>query len=251
MSSAVTAGTDTAKYWLPRDVHACRIREGVVLLDIRRDKYFGIAGRQMRALSAVVPGWPATSPPAATEEPLTAEYCQHIAQLLVEQELLTADAQTGRNAAPVDLHFDAMPVSVGRDMYRRCPIRLVDVAKFVTACAVAWWWLKRAGLATAVERARRQKQASTTPPQQFDIERAAELVSVFRRLRPYFFTARNHCLFHALTLTKFLGYYGVFPTWVIGVKTTPWAAHSWVQAGHFMLDATPEDVSYYTPILAV
>ena len=45
--------------------------------------------------------------------------------------------------------------------------------------------------------------------------------------------------------------YDVYPTWVIGVRTKPWAAHSWVQQGTLLLDANPEQVCDYSPILAI
>ena len=84
-----------------------------------------------------------------------------------------------------------------------------------------------------------------------DLQRTVELVSVFHRLRPYGFAAKDQCLFHALALLKFLAYYKIHPTWVIAVRPTPWAAHSWLQLGTLVLDCTPEEVSGYTPILAI
>jgi hypothetical protein len=74
---------------------------------------------------------------------------------------------------------------------------------------------------------------------------------VFRRLRPYAFAAKDQCLFHALSLLKFLAQYNIHPTWVIAVRPTPWAAHSWLQLGTLVLDCTPEEISGYTPILAI
>jgi hypothetical protein len=65
------------------------------------------------------------------------------------------------------------------------------------------------------------------------------------------FAAEGRCLLHALTLVKFLNRCGFYPDWVIGVTTQPWAAHSWVQWGSFLLDTTPENVCHYTPIMVV
>ena len=45
--------------------------------------------------------------------------------------------------------------------------------------------------------------------------------------------------------------YAFYPDWVIGVTTQPWAAHSWVQWGGFLLDTNPEKVCAYTPILMI
>ena len=67
---------------------------------------------------------------------------------------------------------------------------------------------------------------------------------MFRRLRPYAFAAKDQCLFHALALLKFLAYYNIFPTWVIAVRPTPWAAHSWLQLGNHVLDCNPEEIRW-------
>ena len=85
----------------------------------------------------------------------------------------------------------------------------------------------------------------------FDEQRAVELVGLFRRLRPHTFAARDRCLFHSLALVRFTARHGVFPTWVIGVRAKPWGAHAWVQQGKLLLDANPEQVCEYTPILTV
>ena len=76
-------------------------------------------------------------------------------------------------------------------------------------------------------------------------------VQQFRQLRLYSLTTLDQCLFHALALCRFLSPFGVFPSWVIGVRTHPWGAHSWVQCGDLVLDDTPEHVLEYTPLLIV
>jgi hypothetical protein len=45
--------------------------------------------------------------------------------------------------------------------------------------------------------------------------------------------------------------HALFPTWVIGVRARPWGAHAWVQQDKLLLDANPEQVCEYTPILTV
>jgi hypothetical protein len=39
--------------------------------------------------------------------------------------------------------------------------------------------------------------------------------------------------------------------WVIGVRAKPWGAHAWVQHDKLLLDANPEHVCEYTPILTI
>jgi hypothetical protein len=79
----------------------------------------------------------------------------------------------------------------------------------------------------------------------------AELTNAFARVRPWVFTADGHCLVHALTLVLFLSHYGIYAEWVLGVRTRPWGAHSWVQVGSAILDSTPEKVWDFEPILAI
>ena len=73
----------------------------------------------------------------------------------------------------------------------------------------------------------------------------------YMRLRPFFFTAHDKCLHDSLTLIRFLARRGMFPAWVIGVRTRPFAAHSWVQSASLVLNDVHEHVRTYTPILVV
>jgi hypothetical protein len=79
----------------------------------------------------------------------------------------------------------------------------------------------------------------------------AELVGAFLTLRPFFFAAKDACLFDALSLSEFLATYGVFPNWVFGVQSRPFAAHCWLQLDGLVLNDTIEHVERYTPIMVV
>jgi hypothetical protein len=122
------------------------------------------------------------------------------------------------------------------------------VGAFASACVWALTTLKTRTFETVVRDLCERKNANSGA---MDEERLIELVSTFRLLRPFAFTAHDRCLFHALALTRFLSYYKLFPTWTIGVRVNPWGAHSWVQHENLILDATPEKVVEFTPILAV
>jgi hypothetical protein len=65
------------------------------------------------------------------------------------------------------------------------------------------------------------------------------------------FGAQDACLYDSLALLRFLSYYGVFPTCVIGVQTGPFGAHCWVQYQAVVFNDAPEYVRRFTPILAV
>jgi Transglutaminase-like superfamily len=94
----------------------------------------------------------------------------------------------------------------------------------------------------------------------FDIQQGAQLAGIFESLSLFVFSrrgnslaasgSRGQCLLHAQMLIHFLSQYDVYPTWVIGVRVMPWAAHSWVQEGSAYFD-DPGLACDYTPIYAV
>lgn len=238
-------------YWLPPHVRACSTASGTVLLDLRRNRYFGVGRKETRVLSSLAANWqeaPATSSFTADLDALPIEDAVRIADKLVEAGLLSRDAAEPAAFTPTAIDLNSLLTSVGHEVERRSPIRWRHIVDFLRACTWARRSVRSRTLYVVAEEIGRKKNAASAP---FDAERAIELVGVFRRLRPHTFAARDQCLFHALALVKFLSAYDIYPTWVIGVRTKPWAAHSWVQQGTLLLDANPEQVCDYSPILAI
>lgn len=124
-------------------------------------------------------------------------------------------------------------------------LRAVDLIYFALACTQAVWLLKRYPLeviASRVTAARREDEP-------LDLVDVLGRVHVFRRLRRLFFSEKNRCLLNALALVLFLRSYGCFPHFVIGVKTLPFGAHSWVQHQQTLLEGDPASVCHFVPIL--
>jgi hypothetical protein len=230
------------RYWLARHVYVCRAGEAVIFLNTQTDNYGAVVGEQMHLLGAVVHGWPAEA--AAGDD----ERAREIAEQLVERGMLTADAAAGKPATPTQLTASAVSVAVGLDLMEERAIRLWDIVNFLNARLRASLSLRWHGLQKTLDavHARKLKHAGAV----FDVQQTVELVCVFRRLRCYFVMLRERCLLHSLVLANFLASYGIFPTFVIGVRLQPWAAHSWVQQDEFVLDTTPAKVRDYTPIVA-
>jgi hypothetical protein len=238
-------------YWLPSHVRACSTASGTVLLDLRRNRYFGVGRKETRVLSSLAANWQET--PAASSftrdlDALPMEDAVRIADKLVEAGLLSKDAAEPAAFTPTAIDLNSLLTSVGHEVERKSPIRWRHIVNFLRACTWARRSVRSRTLYVVAEEIGRKKNAAGAP---FDAERAIELVGVFRRLRPHTFAARDQCLFHALALVRFLSAYDMYPTWVIGVRTKPWAAHSWVQQGTLLLDANPEQVCDYSPILAI
>jgi hypothetical protein len=127
----------------------------------------------------------------------------------------------------------------------RGALRPVDLIYFALACTQAVWLLKRQPLeviASRVTAARRNDEP-------LDLVDAFGRVQVFRRLRRLVFSEKDRCLLNALALVLFLRRYGHFPLFVIGVKTRPFGAHSWVQHQQILLEGDPASVCHFVPIL--
>jgi hypothetical protein len=235
-------------FWMPSHTRVCVTATGAVLLDLKRNRYFGLGYREARSLSTLAANWSAASTSYGRAlEPMEPGDAARLAAALVKAGFLTSEVpEPGPQF--VSLASDAPLTSVGHELTGTAHLHLHHIIAFLRACV----WAKRAVdsrlLYSIVGEVAADKAGAA---QTVDIEGTVELVSVFRRLRPYAFSAKDQCLFHALALLRFLFHYEVFPTWVIAVRPTPWAAHSWLQLGNFVLDCNPEEICDYTPILAV
>lgn len=239
---------DLAQYWMPAHVRACPTSSGAVILDLKRNRYFGIGTKETRALFTLEKNWSQANARAGRLlEPMPLDSALRLANHFVEAGFLSPSVpEPALTTGAIDL--SGTLTSVGHEVGRSVSIGPGHFMRFLRACA----WARRSlrsrtlySVACEISGAKRQLSPS------FDEQRAIDLVCVFRRLRPFAFTAKDQCLFHALALVKFLSCYQVFPTWVIGVRARPWAAHSWVQEGSLLLDSNPEHVCEYTPILTV
>lgn len=239
-------------YWLPAHVRACSTATGTVLLDLRRNRYFGVGRRETIVLRSLAGNWetPATTSAsfASDAELPPVPDAVRIADKLVEAGLLSQSAPEPAAFTTTQVDLQSLLTSVGHEIDKKASIRWRHLLDFVRACTWARRSVRSRTLFLVSEQIGRRKSAAGAP---FDPDRAIELVGIFRRLRPHTFAARDQCLFHALALVRFLACYDIYPTWVIGVRTKPWAAHSWVQQGTLLLDANPEEVCEYTPILAI
>jgi hypothetical protein len=236
--------------WCLQHVHVCVAGDNVVLLDLRRDRYFAVTGRAAQALAFAVPGWP---PMTSSElEPLPAlsePEVRRIVQFYVDNGVLTATESEGKSAMPVQYPpRDLVPLGFDLDTTRS--IAWQDARNFFYASALAAYRWRTLSLESVVGKVAARK-ARTIKRSPFDHRLAAELACTYRRLQAFAFTGRNRCLLQSLCFANFLSCYGLFPDWVFGVRTRPFAAHCWLQQDDYLLNETPEGVKPFTPIFAV
>ena len=112
--------------------------------------------------------------------------------------------------------------------------------------ALRFWPFER-----VIRRVARRKAAHPDASEPLDIARARQLVDMFGRLRVFLFSHREKCLHDSLAQLEFLARYGVFPSWVFGVRARPFVAHCWVQYEDIVFNDTVEHVGGYAPIMVV
>ena len=238
-------------YRLADHVRACLLDEQVILLDLRRNRYLGVGGgRRLATLSQVIKDWPIA--PADTSCADEAEVASFIAPL-ANQGMLASSLAPGpsRPFLSEPLQTLAQERAVAHDSFE-----WRQLMSLWLCAAVASRWIRYLTLADIVGRvshAKRQVPSDAQPADDAlstdDALRAA--VAAYMRVRPFAFTAYDRCLHDSLTLTRYLAGRHLFPQWVIGVKTNPFGAHSWVQSGHVVLNDLHENVRRFRPILVV
>lgn len=239
------------RYRLADHVRACRIDNQVILLDLRRSKYLGLSGPQLSALAEHILDWPTCSTADdgdAVGRPSQPSSLEAWIGTLRQQKMLAEATGTSRHDPSLEepqltLHIEAM-------QRQQASLRR-DLPDFAAAAIVAKFWLRYrdlAGIAESVKRLRRGGPLAGAP---VELDELSTSVSSYVRMRPFLMTAQDQCLRDSLTLVRFLARRGLYPTWVIGVKTRPFVAHSWVQSGRVVLNDSHDHVRAYRPILVV
>jgi hypothetical protein len=239
------------QYALANHVFVCLQGEHVVFLDVRKDRYFALEAAKTSGIGAVIPGWPVRAAVEAELLPPTEEVAQSpVMALLLQKELLSGDSKRGKDATPVTV--EPLIGELTSETYDGASsLDTASSCRFIVAALTASAALRWRKLESVVQRVRRRNEAHRPRAPSFDEAGAHQLVARFAALRPFFFTAKDACLFEALALSEFLAGHGLFPRWVFGVQARPFAAHCWLQQNGIVLNDTVEHVSRYTPIMSV
>jgi hypothetical protein len=239
------------QYCLRDQAFICLAGRYYVILDLLRDKYLCIERHQLDSIKhRIACPQPSTGISLDAAPPVSAgnERSALISEL-VESGLLIANSACRTSCltpiprTPTEVaDYAADSVSL-----LRCSAHLPS---FFTAARSANYSLKHTSIAHTVRRVLERKRRDERAVKEFSVDRARILVSVFIRLRP-FYDRKYLCLFDSLALLDFLARYALFPTWVFGVQSEPFAAHCWIQQDGFLVNDTVERVDAYTPVMAV
>jgi Transglutaminase-like superfamily len=227
-------------------VRACKLCDQVVLLDLRRSKYVSLSLTHWRHLL--------DTQAAANNEPqlrsaarLAAANDQPLLEPLLRQGLLARTPGPRRQetpSAPALSSWEAWPPG---DEQR---VGVTRAWRILRASAWAALALRTRSLQQIADRVSRRpaQRPGAQADQHPGLDRS---VAAFHKLRPLLFSSRDRCLHDSLALVSFLAGEGIAAHWVIGVKSQPFAAHAWVQAGSLVLNDLHENVRHYEPILVV
>lgn len=237
------------RYALANHVFVCLQDEHVVFLDVRNDRYFSLEAARTSGLGELVCGWPVGAPAALANADAAA--ASQLAAQLSDKGLLTSELCVGKQATPAGC--DPPVEEIYTDAWDESPsIDFRKSSEFLAAALFATFTLRFVSFERMIRQA---KQSAARMPAdartRFDRDQVRDLVATFVTLRPYFFTARDACLFEALTLGRFLRRFGFDSRWVFGVQARPFAAHCWLQREGIVINDTVEHVSRYKPIMVV
>jgi hypothetical protein len=226
-------------------VRACTVGDQVILLDLRRNRYLSVGGHGMPTLEGQVRGWPANV--TTLNGPMPAPV-RALAERLTAQGLLTDAASPATHHPTVEeatASLDTESADVGERLAAGQVIRFLQSA---TASALRLRLRSLDAIATSVAATHARIARSDRYASRADTLRIA---ATYERLRPFALTAEDKCLQDSLALMAFLAAEGATARWVIGVKTRPFGAHSWVQLGPTVLNDQHARVRHFTPILVV
>lgn len=209
-------------------VHAIMIDEDAVFLDVATNAYFCLP-----AISEVL---------SLEGRTLTIR-----AEALGEDLLAAGLASATRSPAPVR-GLPAQPARTARAVLQSWPSEARRGPRLHH-----WIVATGAGLANAGDQRRRfadrVRPARTQPSPPADNRLLADL-DAFRRLSPWL-PFDGVCLYRSGLLRRYLSALGHQVDWVFGVRTWPFAAHCWLQAGDLALDDEAERLLAYHPIMVI
>lgn len=208
---------------LAQGVHAVVIGDDMVFLDVEADSYLCLVAVADRI---------ALSDDGRLDGAADAVQTLLAAGLACAQDV--ARPVTTRAMPTQDLPWD------GRGPERR---EIVAALAASLSTAIAF---RRQTFSQLLQSARRGRPLS--PPSDDTV--AAEAAFAFMRLRPWL-PIGGACFKRSYLLLTYLHRLGLDADWVIGVRTWPFHAHCWLQAGGVPLDDDVERLAAYTPILRV
>lgn len=240
-------------YRLAPYVHACRIRDDIIILDLKNNQYLGMSGEEADTLDGYVAGFPTKKREAAGSDATDSISPVSPPTALTEMETMGLIARMEAHVAGkhkknlVDiLPRPERPVIDGYHEYGHDigPISIFNFIYTATKSAIAQRTLSFERIITGSP-----WKKKTLPPEP-DLKKAEIQVNTYNILRRFAYTAHDTCVYTSISMRAFLAKSHIHPLIVIGVASRPFKAHCWLQYGDLVFNDVPEYVREYTPIFA-
>ena len=234
------AKVNAISYFLAPHTFAARVDDSIVLLDSRTDDYILIEAR-------LVPGFLSFLSPGAHKDIGAADDLTDLMKTLEERGSISAEPREGK---PFELiQRPRHNLEIPGPMIGAIPrVAAHHVVNMLLALLKTVYLLRICGLASALRYAGRLKTGNLSGGPRGD---PSDLVEIYNRVRPFFYSAKNRCLFNSLSMIIFLSKYGIVPGWWFGVKLKPFEAHCWVEDEQWLYNDQYARTWRYAPIMRV
>lgn len=249
------------RYYLPKHVFLTVVDTSVIFLDLQNDKYICLDPEKSIDLISLL-SISKRNLPASVISVFKRDVVKHdgkfaevndgikkLAEDLICHNLLTDDPINAVEYPLLSIKVPELDLS-GYEFDNRPNIQIGHVVNFFIACSLAFYKVRFYTTEKMVGSVKYRKRRRQNPLIS-DLDNIRDLVEIFKILRPLFYTSKDHCLFDSLALIEFMARYGIYPTWIFGVKMGPFRAHCWVQDNNFIYNETLDQAHYFTPIMAI
>ena len=235
-----------ALYRLASHVRIATLNDGLMFLDLRKNRYFGVGqGHGASIQAALTQG----SDGRTSGEQLHDENDRGVPQSLIDAGLLVQRTE----ADPAPLPRPMPPVATDAIDFsglEKLPpsISLLHVLAFIRSVLVARRRFKTLSL-EQLFRVLDSRNVKTVAIESCNVvAKLNDLLSIFRRLCVLTVTMRDACVVEALALVEFASRFNIPLSLLIGVRERPFMAHCWCQYGTFVINDSRERISQYVVI---
>lgn len=217
---------------LRENLFFCLTDRCAIFLDLAGNRYFGLTGTADLALRRIVAG-----------DALEPELKNALKPLLTKGFLSEVEQAAPLAAISMDAPTGALELGAH-------PTRRDRLSALIYCCAIAIE-LRVSGLKAMVQRRIERKTAKAlVTAASIPIEMLQRVAAAHRRV-DHVVGAADRCLGRSFAMIDHFAAHGYFPDLVIGIRTSAFSAHCWVQSGPTILNDDLDRVSLFTPILRV
>lgn len=213
----------------------CNADGRIIFLDLNRQRYFQLNEHQTCWFEALMS--------EGYADPATPE--MHLARRLEHMGLLTESNGTSpAPCAPPQPRASLLDHPHNEER----SLSLSDLPTVGWSVAGTFVALRLRGLRVVLNQHVQAKSNLVAGSASLDV-RAWSLAARFMAWSPALFTSHDECLFRSLALARFLIVHRYHAEIVIGVRSQPFRAHCWVQAGDMVFNEHLEIARDYCPLL--